>query len=157
MVLTFYLIKLTLVLLISTYRLMTGNALGGEYILNILTKNMFFKEPIILGVEIIIECVISGYLTITNPILSTIGEWYSTIIAFYNIIICVFILPIFILIVTCVKRSTLENETFKEMFEPLIQNLKLDSRKARYYYLWYWLRRMIYICILVFFSYDPSL
>ena len=86
MVLTFYLIKLTLVLLISTYRLMTGNALGGEYLLKILTKNMFFKEPIILGLEIFIECVISGYLTITNPILTSVGEWYSTIIAFYNII-----------------------------------------------------------------------
>ena len=136
---------------------MTGNALGGERLLQILTKNMFFKEPIILGVEIMIECVISGYLTITNPILTTIGEWYSTMIAFYNITFCVFILPIFILIVASVKRETLQNETFKKMFEPLYQNLKLYSRKARFYYLWYWLRRILYIFILFIFSYDSSL
>ena len=136
---------------------MTGNALGGERLLLILTKNMFFKEPIILGVEIMIECVISGYLTITNPILTTIGEWYSTMIAFYNITFCVFILPIFILIVVSVKRETLQNETFKKMFEPLYENLKLFSRKARFYYLWYWLRRILYIFILLVFSYDSSL
>ena len=132
---------------------MTGNALGGKRLLKVITKNMFFKEPIVLSVEIIIECTISGYLTIINPVLTTIGEWYSSIIAYYNIALCVFLLPIFILIVVCVKRETLENEKFKEMFQPLYESLKLDSRKARFYYLWFWLRRMIYIFILVIFSY----
>lgn len=92
---------------------MTGNALGGESLLKIVTKNMFFKEPIILGIELMLEYVISGYLTATNPILTTMGEWYSTILAYYNIGLCVFILPIFILIVAFVKKETLENETFK--------------------------------------------
>jgi len=156
-VLSFYLIKLILALILFIYIIMTGNAYGGQRLLNFLTKNMFFKEPIILGVEIMIEFTISGYLTITNPILTTLGEWYSSIIACYNIIICVFLLPIFILIVVCVKRETLENKKFKKMLEPLYEKLKLNSRKARFYYLWFWLRRMIYILILVIFSYDLSL
>ena len=57
-----------------------------------------------LGLEIFVEGILSGYLTITNPIYTTKAEQISLTIAYYNMIFAIFLLPCFIIFVTLVNQ-----------------------------------------------------
>ena len=59
---------------------------------------MFYNDLIGLFLEACLEFMIAGYLNVTNPILTTSGEWLSLIQAYINLMMSSLVLPLIILV-----------------------------------------------------------
>ena len=59
---------------------------------------MFFNDLIALFLEGCLEFMIAGYITVTNPIFNSYGEWLSLIQAYINLLMSSLVMPVFILV-----------------------------------------------------------
>jgi len=58
-----------------------------------LKKKLFYGDLISVFIEGYIEFVISGYLNLDSPVFSTFGEVVASLLGFFCMAVCLFVLP----------------------------------------------------------------
>ena len=66
---------------------------------------MFFNEIIGLSIEPYFEFLINGYMVMSYPIRTAVGEWISLLLGIYATIVGVFILPILLITIVYLDRK----------------------------------------------------
>ena len=72
-----------------------------------------------LQIEFWFESVISGYLNVKSPLLTTIGEKLGFSLSIFNLINCLIMFPILIIISIILKDKIKVIENYRTMFNPL--------------------------------------
>jgi hypothetical protein len=148
----FYLMQLTLTLIIAIYNKFTGK--GGK-ILRKLTKQLFFSEILIMSIEGFIEIYISGYIQVTQPLYTTFGESHSVYLGYSLLIIGMFFMPSSLIWTFIQDRPTLETPEFKAMWGQCYAEVSLRNNWSRAFYLIHIGRRFLFITIGIFIT-NPT-
>jgi hypothetical protein len=98
---------------------------------------------LMLQIEFWFESVISGYLNLNYPLLTTIGEKLGIALSIFNIINCLIMFPILIIISIIFKDKIRVIENYRIMFNPLTEYINLERDTSTYYYLWFFTRRFL--------------
>ena len=104
---------------------------------------------LMLQIEFWFESVISGYLNINSPLFTAIGEKLGIVLSIFNLINCLIMFPILIIISIILKDKIRVIESFRIMFNPLAEYINLGRDTSTYYYLWFFLRRLIIFVLYV--------
>jgi hypothetical protein len=104
---------------------------------------------LILQIEFWFESVISGYLNVYSPLFTTIGEKLSVLLSIFNLINCLIMFPILIIISIIFKDKIKVIENYRLMFNPLAEFINLGKDTSAYYYLWFFVRRLLIFVLYV--------
>ena len=69
---------------------------------------MFFSEIIGLSIESYFELLINGYMVISYPVRTAVGEWISLFLGIHVTIITIIILPFLLLTIVYFERKIFE-------------------------------------------------
>jgi hypothetical protein len=102
-----------------------------------------------LQIEFWFESVISGYLNAYSPLFTTIGEKLGVLLSIFNLINCLIMFPILIIVSIIFKDKIKVIENYRIMFNPLAEFIKLEKDTSTYYYLWFFVRRLLIFVLYV--------
>lgn len=85
-----------------------------------LLKENILRAPIDLYLSAFPECLLGAVLALKFPRESELsGEVASWIVAWFNLIVCIILLPFFALLVISRRQSVVESESFQQKFGSL--------------------------------------
>ena len=98
-----------------------------------------------------VEFLINGYLNLMTAQSTSGGEIMGASLSGFCIFLSSTVLPLTIMWMICFKsRTQLSSEKFNKKYGALFEGVNLNWTSSRFYFLVYWTRRMISICLFLF-------
>ena len=104
----FYYLKILFFVILMIWVDLTKGKYGGISLLTFMKKTLFFKEIIGLSIESYFEFLIYGYMIISYPIRTTVGEWFSLFLGVNSAIFLIIIFPILFIYLMYLEKKNFE-------------------------------------------------
>jgi len=122
-----------------------------------LQKKLFFSQILQIMVGGFIPLSISVFLNLSQPLETTFGERFGTLVTWISASLLCVLLPLALLMILVVPKSWLESPGFKQRWGTLYGNVRIESRLQRSYRHIFLLRRLAVLVIGFFMFKNPSL
>jgi len=142
-----YVIDVVYTILLAGFSKCSGK---GKKALENKIKQLFFGELLVMSIESFIELYISGYLQLSMPFDTTVGERQGARLGYVLIFLALIFVPSALIWTFIQDRETLEEESFSDMWGPCYADISLRDNWSRAYHLVYITRRFIFISIGLF-------
>ena len=114
-------------------------------------KEMYFRELHTIFTEAFVEILIATFFTLQQNTRSPFGESVSYILAVFSALVICVQLPFSFFMITCHDKEILqEDEHFDQAYGKLYENLNIDTKAQRLFYLFYMARRIAFFSIAYF-------
>jgi hypothetical protein len=120
-------------------------------------KKLVFHDIILLAIDGFIEWTIAGYLNLSNPVTTHGGDLLSNFSAFVAIAICLFMVPALLIILMIQPKENMKTGWFYESFGIFFEDIKITSKFHMMFYVFWILRRGVFLYVCLFLQHNPSI
>ena len=135
----------------------TGERFLKSNFLKKIFNGLLFEAIISLTLEGFLEFIIYSFLNIYTKDFSINGEVLGFIVSIVCLYLATIFVPIALIWAICTKNEAqLDNEEFKEIWNPLFEFINIKKLSARFYNLIFILRRFLVIGLFLFYNISKA-
>jgi hypothetical protein len=123
--LVIYVFQVIFTILFSFYVHFTGK---GKKFLKAQVEKLFFTQILVISLESFIEFYVTGYLQVTKPLHTTLGERAASMLGYPLLFIAFGFVPYAVITAFISKREKLEEPLFKRFYGPCYADIRLDNK-----------------------------